>query len=85
MSKSETNKPSRRGGLFHCEYSNSEIVGLINEWIHNEQHRAILIDRFVNGLTYERLAERHDVSVRWAKIIIKNGEQKLLPHLRLPK
>ena len=76
--------PGNAGGYFFTmkEYSNSAITVAINEWIHNAKHRAILIDRYVNGLTFEKLAEEHDLSVRHVKTIVYKAEQQLAPHIK---
>lgn len=65
------------------EIANSTIIAVIDEWIHNEKHRAILKDRLVNGLTYEQLAEAHNISVRHAKAIVYKTEDKLFSHFKL--
>lgn len=55
------------------DYSNSQIAGLIDEWIHSERDRAIMKRRLIDGLTHEKLAEEFDISVRQVKrIIYKN-------------
>lgn len=64
-------------------YSNSEIIAVINEWIHSERDRAIMIDRFVNGYTYEKLAEIHDLSVRQVKRIIYKCSDAISPHITI--
>ena len=56
------------------EYTNSALVGLISERIHKERDRFILFERLVQGLTYERIAELHDMSVSQIKRIIYKGE-----------
>lgn len=63
------------------DYSNSHITELINEYIHSERDRNILTDRFVNGYTFERLAEKHDMSVSQVKRIVKKADTILLKHL----
>ena len=40
---------------------------LAREWIFNERHRLILADRLFNGTTYERLAEKYDLSTQHVK------------------
>lgn len=55
------------------EYTNSEIVALIAERIHKIRDRKILYDRLVHGLTFEQLAEAHDLSVRQVKNIVYKG------------
>lgn len=56
---------------------NSQISFLIDEWIHSERDRAILKDRFINGICYEPLAEKYDLSVRQIKTIVNKGENIL--------
>ena len=63
------------------EYSNREIISVIDEWIHNAKHREILKDRYVNGLTFEQLAEAYDISVRHAKTIVYRSEDKIFSHI----
>ena len=63
------------------EYTNSQIRELIAEHIHSERDRAILLDRLVNGLTFEALAERHLMSERQIKTIVYKAEQILYKHL----
>lgn len=60
--------------------SNSEVSYLIDQWIRNERDRAILKDRLINGLTFERLAEKHAMSVRQTKNIVYKATEKLVSH-----
>ena len=58
------------------ELSRSQWIALIDEWIFSERDRAILKRRLLDGLTYERLAEEFDMSVRQIKnIVYKQSEQ----------
>lgn len=59
------------------DYSNSQIILLINDRIHNARNRQIMIDRFVHGLTFEKIAEEHDMSVRQIKNIVYLGQDKI--------
>ena len=61
--------------------SNSEVCYLIDQWIRSERDRAILKDRLINGMTYERLAEKHDMSVRQTKNIVYKATERLVAHL----
>ena len=63
------------------EYSNSRILELITEWIHDSTHRKILRDRLVRGLTYEQIGELHHLSVSQVKRIVYRGQEKLFRHL----
>ncbi|MBR0060140.1 MAG: hypothetical protein IJP68_01545 [Selenomonadaceae bacterium] len=65
------------------EYSNSEIERLIAEYIHSAKLREILVDRLVNGLTFERLAEKHDYSPRYIRTLVHKAEDKLFKHLNM--
>ena len=64
------------------EYSNSQISGLIDEWVHSERNRQILKRRFIDGITYERLAEEFDLSVRQIKKIVYEEGDRVLSHLK---
>lgn len=59
----------------------SEIERAIDEWILNEKYRAILKRRLLDGLTYERLAEEFEMSVRQIKNIVYKCENKLFSKL----
>lgn len=63
------------------EYTNSQIREVIEEWIHSERDREILCDRLINGMTSERLAEKHDMSVRQTKNIVYKLQERLFKHL----
>ena len=63
--------------------TNSEISYLIDEYIHSSRDREILKDRFINGLCFEPLAEKHDLSVRQVKNIVYRAEQRLFRKLRV--
>lgn len=63
------------------EYTNSQISGLIDEYIHSQRDRDILKDRLINGLCYEPLAEKYDLSVAQIKRIIYKNQQKLFKRL----
>jgi len=63
------------------EYSNSQISELIDEWIHSERDRAILKRRLIDGITFEKLAEEFDMSVRQIKKIVYKRSEYLFTHL----
>lgn len=60
------------------DYTNSEITALIDEHIHSARDREILKDRFVNGMIYEALAEKYELSVRQVKNIVYRLGDKIL-------
>lgn len=63
------------------EYTNSQIRGLIAEYIHSERDRRILERRLIDGITFERLAEEFDMSVRQTKSIVYKAQEQLFRHL----
>lgn len=63
------------------EYTNSQIGTVIDEYIHNEKIRGILKRRYIDGVTYERIAEEFEMSVRQIKNIIYKNELKIFEHL----
>lgn len=61
--------------------SRSELQYLIDQWIFNERHRLILSDRLFNGTTYERLAEKYNLSTQQVKNIVYRAMDRLEKHL----
>lgn len=54
--------------------SNSDLEHIINEWIHNDVHKDVLKRRYINGLTFEKIAEEMDLSTASVKKIIYKSE-----------
>lgn len=63
------------------EYSRTEIIEAIDEWILNEKHRAILKRRLIDGICFEPLAEEFDMSVAQIKRIVYKNQERLFRHL----
>ena len=66
------------------EISRSDIEKLMHEWLigqNAERDRAILSRRLFDGITFERIAEEFDLSVRHAKTIVYNAESKIFKHV----
>lgn len=61
--------------------SRSQIAAIIDEWIFSERDRAMLKRRLLDGITFERLAEEYDLSVRQVKNIIYKSEVRLYSHI----
>lgn len=66
------------------EYKNSDIAAIIDEYIHNEKHRAILKRRYIDGCCYEPLSEEFGLSVRQTKNIIYKYEYTILSKIKRP-
>lgn len=63
------------------DLSRSEIELLIREYCFVARDREILFSRWIDGLTFEEIAERHGISVRQAKNIIRKNREKVLTHI----
>ena len=63
------------------EYTNSQISSIIDEHIHHALHRQMLKDRLIDGMTYEQIAEKHDITDRQTKNIIYKATEKILKYL----
>ena len=61
--------------------SRTEIDRAINEWVFNERNRMILKRRLLDGITYEKLAEEFDMSVRQIKSIVYKYSDQLLKNI----
>ena len=63
------------------DYTNSQISSLIDEHIHHALHRKMLKDRFIDGMTYEQIAEKHDITARQTKNIIYKSMDRIIKYL----
>ena len=67
------------------ELSKTKIEALIDEWIvgrNAERDKKILHKRLIDGLTYEKLAEAEDMSVRQIKNIVYKRQEMIFKHAR---
>lgn len=74
----------REGRLMLPDLCRSDIEQLMHEWMigpNAEQDRAILSRRLFDGITYERLAEEFDLSVRHTKKIVYDAESRIFRHI----
>ena len=62
------------------DYTNSQIIGLIDEHIHSERDRAILKRRLVDGICFEKLAEEFDRTPRQMQRIVDKLEKQLFKY-----
>ena len=67
------------------DFSNSQIDAAINEWVHSDRDRAILHFKLVDGMTYEKIAEKMDMSPKRVQNIVYAAEDKLFRHLDIRK
>lgn len=56
------------------EYTNPQIEKWIDNHIHSARDRAILKDRFIDGLTFSELEQKHRITERQIKRIVKKAD-----------
>ena len=69
-----------RLGIYES-YPNSKIEAGIAEWIKHERDRRILRDKLIDGLTYEAIAEKEEMSPKRVQDIVYAAETKLKKYL----
>lgn len=69
----------------YIDLPNSEIVALIDEWIHSERDRAIMKRRWIDGLVFSKIAEEFDMSDKQVIRIVYRCEERLFKHINLEK
>ena len=66
------------------DYSRTEIEAAIDEWIigrNAQRNRSVLKSRLIDGLTFEELSEKYDMSVRQIQNIVYKSQEVLFKHL----
>ena len=74
MSKREQEEFNKRG--------RSEWLELIKEWIHSEVDREMVERAYLDGITFERVAEEFDLSVNHCEKRIKTAIKQLFEHVK---
>ena len=62
------------------EYSNSRLREIVADFIHDERARRIMLRRYQDNATLERIAEEEDLSVSPVKRIIKKHYDGVFCH-----
>lgn len=57
--------------------TNSELAELISEHIHSERDRQIMKLKLIDGLTYEKIAEKVEMSPRYVRSLVKKLTERL--------
>lgn len=64
------------------DLTRTEWENLIDEWIFDEKHRAMLKRNLLDGRTYEQIAEQFDMSPRHVGRIIPKLQEKLFRRIK---
>ena len=63
------------------EYTNSQAIRIIEDFIHSSRDRAILKRRLIDGIVIEKLAEEFELSPRQIKNILRKNEEIIFSKL----
>lgn len=64
--------------------SNAELYEIINNWIKGRmayRNKQIMVDRLIEGMTYEKIAEKYELSVNQVKNIVYKNEYIVYRHI----
>ena len=64
------------------DYTNSQFISIVNEYVHSQRDRDILIDRYVNGLLFKELEDKYGITERHIKRICYREFEKLLSKMK---
>ena len=62
------------------EYSNSRLREIVGEYVHDERARRIMLRKYQDNATLERIAEEEELSVSQVKRIIKKHYYPVFRH-----
>ena len=65
------------------EKCRQEWLPLIEQWVHNEKDRAMLERKYLDGLTFEAVAEEFELSVNHCQTRIKKAKEQLFKHIKI--
>ena len=63
------------------QYTNSQMRYLIEEYIHSERDRLLLVRRLIDGLSFSELEEEFFLSDKQLKRIVYKLQEELFKHL----
>jgi DNA-directed RNA polymerase specialized sigma24 family protein len=66
--------------IINCK-SRSEWEHLINEWVHSERDRRMLVRYLLDDITLEKIAEEVDISVVQCQKRVALAKKQLLSHV----
>lgn len=69
---------SKRRRDIICELSTDRIMYLIEQYIHNSKHRAIVSDRLLDGVSYQELQDKYGYCDTQIKTILRRSEEILI-------
>lgn len=77
-------KRSPHGGTMKSKYSRSQLEHFIEEWVlglNAARNKQIIKDKFFEGMTIQKIAEKHDLSETRVKTVIRTFKHKIDAHV----
>lgn len=62
------------------EYTNSRLREIVGEYVHDERARRIMLKKYQDNITLERIGEEEELSVSQVKRIIKKHYHAVFCH-----
>lgn len=62
-------------------YSYSEWEHIIDEWIFNEEDRRLFKRHYLDGISFDKLAEETNLSYDWVRKKVRKAKKKLIQHI----
>ena len=53
----------------------------VTPWVKHERNRQIMKSKLLDGLTFEKIAEKYDLSDRYVKTLVYRLEMQIFKHL----
>ena len=66
---------------YMVDLSRTELTNLIDEYLFSVRDREVAKARWLDGLTFEEIATKFDISERGAKDIIRRCRERVLNHV----
>ena len=63
------------------DYTYSEWEQIIHECVLSERNRKIMQRKLLDDITFEKLAEEMEMSVRGVQYVVKKGLDKIIKHI----
>ena len=60
---------------------NDVISDTVDRWIKGSRNREIMKDRLIDAMTYERIAEKHELFARYVKALVYKLEDRVFDHI----
>jgi hypothetical protein len=79
----EVNAMSKRYQEVFDDSPRSVWVPLINEWVHSELDRKLLIRAYLDDITFEKIAEEFGISVNHCQKRVSNAKEQLFSHIKI--